>query len=157
MRIYQNQPAGTVARARALRRAASPIERRLLRGLRGVFPHLKWRHQAPVGLVPFYADIFCFSESLVIEVDGDSHADTATYDATRTAMIEAEGCRVVRFTNLDVTNNLSGVLTAVAVQLTSPSPPGATRLPPLPSGEGKSGQRPRRGEGDLVSKKDGAA
>lgn len=118
MRLYDGQPAGTVDRARALRRAASPVERRLLHGLRETFPHLKWRHQAPVG--PFYADILCFSERLVIEIDGDSHAHTEGYDASRTARIEREGFRLVRFTNREVMSNLEGTLVAVAMYLRAP-------------------------------------
>ena len=62
MRLYQDKPSGTVNRARQLSRNASDPERRLLRALREAFPHLKWRHQAPVG--PFYADILCLSEKL---------------------------------------------------------------------------------------------
>ncbi|WP_423605533.1 endonuclease domain-containing protein [Sphingomonas sp. MS122] len=76
MRLYANQPSGTVPRARQLRRDAPEPERRLLRALREAFPAHKWRHQAPVG--PFYADILCFSEALVIEVDGDTHAGSAS-------------------------------------------------------------------------------
>ena len=142
MRIYAKQPSGTVARARTLLRAASPVERRLLRGLREAFPQLKWRHQAPVG--PFYADILCFSEGLVIEIDGDSHADAQHSDARRTVMIEREGFRVIRFTNADVTANLEGVLAAIAGSLKSPSPLGASRLVPSPTGRGEE-RRSREG------------
>lgn len=115
MRLYANQPIGTVPRARQLRREASPPERRLLRALREALPAHKWRHQAPVG--PFYADILCFSEALVIEVDGDTHSDAAERDAARTAIIAAEGYRVTRFTNGDVMDNLEGVLSSVASML----------------------------------------
>ncbi|MDG2535681.1 DUF559 domain-containing protein [Sphingomonas sp. HITSZ_GF] len=117
MRLYANQPIGTVPRARQLRREAPAPERRLLRALREAFPAQKWRHQAPVG--PFFADILCFSEALVIEVDGDTHADAAQRDAARTAVIAAEGFRVVRFTNDDVMRNLDGVLAVVAAALAS--------------------------------------
>jgi len=55
MRLYANQPIGTVPRARQLRRDAPEPERRLLRALRESFPHLKWRHQSPLG--PYYSDI----------------------------------------------------------------------------------------------------
>jgi very-short-patch-repair endonuclease len=115
MRLYANQPIGTVPRARQLRRDASPPERRLLRALREAFPTHKWRHQAPIGR--FYIDIFCFSEALVIEVDGDTHAEAEDSDAARTAVIEAEGYRVVRFTNSDVMRNLDGVLSRVAATI----------------------------------------
>ncbi len=115
MRLYANQPIGTVPRARQLRREEPEPERRLLRALREAFPTRKWRHQAPVG--PFFADILCFSEALVIEVDGDTHAEAIERDAARTAVIAAEGLRVIRFTNDDVTHHLDGVLAAVSAQL----------------------------------------
>ena len=113
MQLYKNRPSGTVDRARQLRRDAPVPERRLLRALREAFPSLKWRHQAPVG--PFYADVLCFSELLVIEVDGDMHAETNEYDAPRTRFIEREGYRVLRFANNDVLQNLDGVIAAISL------------------------------------------
>jgi very-short-patch-repair endonuclease len=115
MRSYHDRPGGTVSRARELRREASEPERRLLRALREAFPHLKWRHQTPIG--PYYADILCFSERLVIEVDGDTHATAAAPDAARTAFIEREGYRVIRFANHDVMVNTEGVLTQLSLSL----------------------------------------
>ena len=115
MRTYDNHRSGTVPRARLLRRNASGPERTLLRALRESFPHLKWRHQVPVG--PYYADILCFSEQLVIEVDGDTHAMAMPYDTARTAFIEREGYRVIRFANADVTQNPEGVLLQLAMSL----------------------------------------
>jgi len=111
MRLYQDRPSGTVNRARRLRREAPGPERRLLRALREAFPALKWRHQAPVG--PFYTDILCFSERLVIEVDGDTHFERAERDAARTRIIESEGFRVLRVANGDVMENIEGVIEAV--------------------------------------------
>ena len=151
MRLYEHQPVGTVPRARQLRRDASEPERRLLRALREAFPEHKWRHQSPVG--PFYVDILCFAERLVIEVDGDMHADSKRYDAARTRFIESEGLRVLRFTNGDVMENVDGVLSQISLSLREregdpkgrkgedsntalPSPRAATRLAPLPKGEG---------------------
>lgn len=69
----------------------------------------------PVG--PFYADILCFSERLVIEVDGDTHATAHEYDAGRSRFIEREGYRVIRFANTDVIQNLEGVLTQISFSL----------------------------------------
>ena len=119
MRLYEQQPIGTVPRARQLRRDASAPERRLLRALREAFPKQKWRHQSPVG--PFHVDILCFAERLAIEVDGDTHADSERYDAARTRFIESEGFRVVRFANSDVMQNVEGVLTAVATAFSGKS------------------------------------
>ncbi len=115
MRLYEKQPIGTVPRARQLRRDASAPERRLLRALRETYPHLKWRHQAPLG--PFFADMLCFSEKLVIEVDGDTHAVAEGYDASREDFMAREGYRTVRVTNAEVMQNLEGVLTQISFSL----------------------------------------
>jgi very-short-patch-repair endonuclease len=112
MRLYAKQPIGTVPRARQLRREAPEPERRLLRALRDACPELKWRHQAPVG--PFYADILCFSERLIVEVDGDDHATKIKRDAARTRFLQTEGYHVIRFTNADVMEALDGVVQTIA-------------------------------------------
>ncbi|QXT37284.1 DUF559 domain-containing protein [Sphingomonas sanguinis] len=115
MRHYDNHRSGTVQRARQLRRDASEPERRLLRALRETYPHLKWRHQAPLG--PFFADMLCFAEKLVIEVDGDTHAAAEGYDASREDFMEREGYRTVRVSNADAMQNLEGVLTQISFSL----------------------------------------
>lgn len=135
MRLYQDQPSGTVPRARQLRRDASEPERRLLHALRESLPAYKWRHQAPVG--PFYVDILCFSAGLVIEVDGDTHAETVARDASRTKIIEREGFHVIRFTNADVMQNLEGVIAQISLSLRERE--GAR--PATPGGKGE-GDRP---------------
>ncbi|GGA34923.1 endonuclease domain-containing protein [Sphingomonas psychrolutea] len=137
MRLYDNQPSGTVPRARQLRRDAPEPERWLLRALRETFPTLKWRHQAPVG--PFYADILCFSEKLVIEVDGDTHADQAGRDASRTKIIEGEGCRVLRFSNNDVMENREGVVAAISLSLRERE--GARSAKPRGKGEDSTNEK----------------
>ena len=136
MHHYRKQPSGTVDRARALRRAATPQEKKLLRGLREHLPQHKWRFQMPLG--PFYADFACFAERLVIEADGGQHGAALNYDASRSGFMEREGYRVLRFWNHEIVDNLEGVLMAVAEALSpSPSQPSAGPLP-LPGGEEKS-------------------
>ncbi len=169
MHTYDNQPGGTVAQLRNLRRHAPEPERRLLRALREAYPQLKWRHQSPVG--GYRPDILCFSERLIIEVDGDTHAGSEAYDANRTRFLESEGYRVLRFGNTDVMQNLDGVIANIALSpreregaqakpgkgegdqrdRTEKGRPGMTRsaltLPrlrgslPLPMGEGREGLR----------------
>ena len=114
MRLYENQSGGTIDRARDLRGNAPEPERRSLRALRQAFPHLKWRHQAPVG--HFYTDILCFSEHLVIEVD-DTHGEKGAYNTRRTAFIEHAGLKVFRVANTDVMQNLEGVLARISFSL----------------------------------------
>ncbi|MFZ5794687.1 MAG: endonuclease domain-containing protein [Sphingomonas sp.] len=115
MRLYHNQPSGTVARARDLRRTGTEAEQRLFRALREAFPALKWRRQVPVG--PYFADLLSFGAKLVIEVDGGQHSEAQSYDAARTRHIEDEGYRVLRFWNNDVLANTDGVIAQISLSL----------------------------------------
>lgn len=64
---------------------------------------------------------------LAIELDGDSHGTTGTYDAERTRYCERQGWRVIRFTNSDAMSDLEGVLLIIQSELARPPLPG-----PLP-------------------------
>jgi very-short-patch-repair endonuclease len=67
------------------------------------------RRQRPFGR--FIADFYCAACNVVIEVDGGQHfsPEGLVADAKRTAFLEGLGLRVVRFSNVDVLENLSGV------------------------------------------------
>ncbi len=105
----------SIARARELRKNATPPERymwRLLKPFRGEGYH--FRRQVPIG--KYYADFACHGQKLVIEVDGDGHGIGAgpERDKVRTRFLEREGYRVLRFTNSEVLNNPEGVFDVVA-------------------------------------------
>ena len=143
MRLYQNQPSGTVAQLKAARRNPTEAESMLLRALRGSFPERKWRFQAPIG--PFRVDFLCFAERLVIEVDGATHAEAEAYDAARTRFIESEGFRVLRFWNNDVMGNTEGVIRQIESSLSHREREGARAARRRGKGEGDaSGRRARR-------------
>src|SRR4051812_46408093 len=88
-------------RAQALRREATPAERKLWYEFLSALPE-KFTRQKPLGL--YVADFYCSRMRLVIELDGDSHyVDGAQrYDANRTQALKRHGLRVVRFANSDV-------------------------------------------------------
>jgi len=115
MRLYDRQPAGTVTRARDLRRNGTEAEKRLWRALREAFPNARFRRQVPVG--PYFADFLSIGVQLIVEVDGGQHAEAADYDATRTRFLESQGYRVLRFWNNDVIANTEGVIAQIAVSL----------------------------------------
>jgi very-short-patch-repair endonuclease len=119
LRTYNNQPSGTVGRARELRKNATEAEKQLWRGLREVFPAAKFRRQVPVGA--YYADFYSFSAKLIIEVDGGQHAEATSYDETRTRFLQAQGFTVLRFWNNEIIETLDGVLSIISKTL-SPSP-----------------------------------
>jgi len=61
----------------------------------------------PIG--PYVADFACLASRLIIELDGSQHADepNKSNDETRTRWLEAEGYRVLRFWNNDLTRILT--------------------------------------------------
>ena len=108
-------------RARDLRRDGSRAERKvweLLRDRR--ISGAKFRRQHPIG--PYFADFACISRKLVIEVDGDQHAFQVEADARRTAAMEREGWRVVRFWANEVVQNPEGIWAEIE-QVVNACPP----------------------------------
>ena len=73
---------------------------------------LKFRRQYPVG--PYVADFYCDQASLVVELDGMSHVDTAEKDRLRSAYLASCELRVMRVTNDDVLDDLEAVLLGIA-------------------------------------------
>jgi very-short-patch-repair endonuclease len=120
-------------RAKAMRKDMSEPETRMWLALRAErFDGIKFRRQKVIG--DFIVDFAANDPKLVVEIDGDSHAEQEQYDAARTRFIGAKGYTVIRFTNHEVMTNLDGVLmrlTEVIAELRV-SPP----LPTLsPEGE----------------------
>jgi len=109
-------------RGRELRRALTPAEQRLWQYLRsGQLAGYGFRRQYPVG--PFIVDFFCPAVRLVIEVDGDSHAEQAEYDAERTRWLgEQKRYRVVRFANEEVQHNIEAVVEGIGAAVKAPPP-----------------------------------
>ncbi|WP_264175497.1 endonuclease domain-containing protein [Allosphingosinicella flava] len=105
-----------------MRRAPTEPEQRLWLALRaGRLTGAKFRRQVVIG--PYIADFACrLPSQLVIEIDGNTHADQAAYDQARTQYLEAQGYCVLRFTNADIMTNLEGVLQASTQALTPPLP-----------------------------------
>ena len=63
----------------------------------------------------FVSPSACAEASLVVEIDGDSHAppDQADYDAARTRWLEECGYRVIRFTAGQVDEDLAVVVEGI--------------------------------------------
>ena len=73
----------------------------------------KFRRQHPLSI--YIADFYCHKLKLVIEVDGGYHQtdEQLLLDKRRTADIEFQGIKVIRFTNNEVMNNLLEVLNKI--------------------------------------------
>src|SRR6185436_7127326 len=100
----------TVHVERRLRSQQTDAERKLWLAVRDRrLSGFKFVRQEAIG--PFIVDFVC-RESLVVEVDGGQHAESAE-DVARDAFLVREGYRVMRFWNNDVLSSREGVLTMI--------------------------------------------
>ncbi|HEY4204996.1 MAG TPA: endonuclease domain-containing protein [Xanthobacteraceae bacterium] len=123
-----------VRRARSFRQNPTDAERKLWQQLRKLqlgSSHI--RRQATIG--PYFADFACHTNRIVIEIDGGQHADS-TADLARTAYLNTQGYRVLRFWNNDVLDNIDGVIETV-ISAFRMAPPTPDPSPPQERGEGK--------------------
>jgi very-short-patch-repair endonuclease len=127
-----------------LRRAPTDAERKLWRLLRSLKPlGMHFRRQAPIGI--YIADFAWHAGKLAIELDGSQHAEVRRgYDARRTAWLQSQGYRVLRFWNNDVLKSPDSVgeaiLAAAQDSATLPKAP-----PPTPPHKGE-GSAPAQAE-----------
>ena len=117
--MKRTPPDGSTQRARRLRHEMTDAERKIWTLLRTAFPDWRFRRQVPIR--QYITDFASHRARLVIEIDGGQHSDEV--DAPRTAIIENDGYRVVRFWNNDVLANIDGVATLLTKALDETSPP----------------------------------
>ena len=100
--------------ARDLRKRQTPAEKALWKILRDRrLRELKFRRQFPIG--PFVADFCCWEIRLVIELDGEIHAEAqqAARDRERDAYIRGSGFVILRFPNERVFGDALGVIAEI--------------------------------------------
>ena len=70
----------------------------------------RFNRQKPLG--EYIVDFYCHEYRLVIEIDGDSHAQDGAKikDKKRTEFMESKGLQVIRFTNQEVLHRIDGVI-----------------------------------------------
>jgi very-short-patch-repair endonuclease len=104
----------------------SATERRLWYQLRGrQLLGFKFRRQVPLG--PYFADFACLEAKLVLEVDGDHHAEQLPYDARRDRWLGEMGYRVLRFWVTEIDENLDGIVETIFEALTEAPLPTSPR------------------------------
>lgn len=83
------------------------------RGLNGY----KFRRQYSVGR--YIMDFYCPELKLAVEIDGDTHFSDGREekDRARERLIESYGITFLRFTNIEVNENIEGVLGKIAERL----------------------------------------
>jgi len=110
--------AGLVQRARELRKGQTSAESLLWEILRDrKLLCFKFRRQHQFG--DYIADFYCRSAQLVIECDGSAHSGNEAWhhDQERDAYMVNQGVRVLRFTNVQVLNDIEAVLSEIAAFL----------------------------------------
>ena len=93
----------------------------------------KFRRQQPLG--PYFVDFVCLEKRLIVEVDGGQHSEQVAYDSERSAWLEAQGFRILRFWNNEVLKEIEVVKEVIAEALGCRSTP---HLNPPPQGGRKS-------------------
>lgn len=102
--------------AREMRKNPTTAERALWNVLRKKnLEGYKFRRQHPIG--NYIVDFYCPMKKLAIEVDGGQHSEQEEQDAERTAFFELKGCRVIRFWNKEVLENIQGVVDRIVEEL----------------------------------------
>lgn len=91
-----------------------------------------WKFKRQEQLGDYIVDFACFSARLIVEADGSQHAENPD-DLIRTAWLEGEGFRVLRFWNNDILLNPEGIATAILVALPPLLPTAARRAPSSPT------------------------
>jgi len=136
-----------LVRARELRKQMTHAEKQLWKRIRKrQLDGLYFRRQQILG--GFIVDFYCDEIGLVIEVDGNVHAQQVEYDKERDEILKGLDLAVVRVTNDEVIRDpadaISRILTAANHRRRHRA---AKQVPPLPPGEGDRG-RGLRGAGE---------
>ena len=99
-------------RAQALRKTQTKEEARLWHQFLCRYP-LRFRRQYVIG--NYIVDFYCHKAKLVVELDGSQHysPEEMEYNKARTAYLESQGLRVLRFSNLDILRQFQNVCTAI--------------------------------------------
>jgi very-short-patch-repair endonuclease len=106
------------ALARTLRANTTEAERHLWGCLRArQVTGVRVNRQVRVG--PYVCDFAARSAGLVVDVDGGQHVADHPKEIARTALLEREGYRVIRFWNHDVLQNVEGLVAAIESALRS--------------------------------------
>ena len=125
-KAYGRTPA---LRSRQQRNNPTDAERKLWRHIRNrQVAGERFNRQVPIG--PYICDFAARVPKLVIELDGGQHALSTDFDERRTAYLEQQGYRVLRFWNNDVLENVDGVVAVIESELRdrpSPTPPACGR------------------------------
>ena len=116
--MFYSSNAKTFQYAHKLRRQMTDAEKSLWKHLcRNQLDGYRFKRQHPI--INYIADFYCHKAKLIIEVDGKIHEqnEQIIHDRERTTKIETLGCRVMRFTNTEVMNQIEYVIMSIRKEL----------------------------------------
>ena len=99
-----------------MRKEMTDAERALWMKVRGkqLLGH-GFRRQHPIG--NYIVDFVCIDRGIIVELDGGQHSEQVDYDTQRTAWLEQQGYRVLRFWNHEALTELDAVLAVITKAL----------------------------------------
>lgn len=107
-------------RAKEMRKNPTPAEAALWDALRNRNLEQKFRRQHPVG--EYIVDFVCIEKNLIIEVDGEIHQYQLDKDAERQLILEEKANFIlIRFSNKEILEDITIVLSKIEERLNSPS------------------------------------
>ena len=147
--MTSHHAAGAVGRARRLRREMTRPEKLLWEELRAL--KLNIRRQAPIGR--YIADFVSHHAALIIELDGPVHdrPEGQLYDLERTAWLNSQGYKVLRFRNEEVIADAFSAAARVEALMLGKAPPPApisVFAPPAVDAPPTPALPPLRGKGE---------
>ena len=93
--------------AKELRKNSTLSEVLLWQQIKNKALGVQFHRQVP--MLEYIVDFYCHELMLAIEIDGDSHLYKYEYDSKRQGELEKEGVIFLRFTDLDVKQNMFSV------------------------------------------------
>ena len=130
MNTFKNK--SLTSNAQTLRKNMTKQERHLWYDFLKTLP-ITFHRQKVIG--KYIVDFYCAEYKLVIELDGSQHYEHngILKDSKRDEYLESLGLSVLRYSNLDVDKNFSGVCKDILMHIT---PSSTASGPPSPKGEG---------------------
>ena len=98
-----------------MRKKGTLAEDKLWEELRGKKLGVKFRRQHIID--SFIVDFYCVEKALVVEVDGEIHLSQVEKDSERDSVLVGLGCRVIRFSNEQVLQDVDRVLDIIKENL----------------------------------------
>ncbi|MEO1013470.1 MAG: endonuclease domain-containing protein, partial [Bacteroidota bacterium] len=93
--------------ARQLRKNNTLAEVLLWKNIKNRALGVQFHRQVP--LLEYIVDFYCHELQLAIEIDGESHEFKYEYDARRQGLLEKEGVVFIRFSDIEVKQDMFSV------------------------------------------------